>query len=614
MIVALILLVGGLRPALAADPYDAVERALKLAACGDADAARTALAGAGAETASDPLLPAAEGVVDLYSGHIPDADKDFRAALALDPQHVPSLWGLSLCLLKRNRVFEASALLDRAAAAAPQDTRIKTLQAYSYGLLNRVSDASQAGKAALDGGEKSPFLLATLAVIQRKLGYTRKALEFGGFAARAYYGMDFLTPVSAVCLPLTMTVVDTPQAVNTLAETRPAAKRPDLELPVPKGTARDGEKPLQIVAPAAGSTVRGLQRVQVVFRDPGDMKFLIFQVDGVLRGMITELPYHFPWDSDAAAPGEHTLSVRAYDSRGLLLTEDSLTVTTTAGTPVATRPASARAAELGRSMMALTMPTPAPLSLYTQLGGWHHEVNELPQAQAAYEKAAAIDPASDSVLPTLAALYGEVGLHPISANGEVWRGLAGKKRVALTFDDGPNPLYTPGIMAELKKYGGHATFFLVGKMAQQYPDLVLQLLAEGHELGNHSYTHPNITRLKQNDLIAEVLRTRVLIKDIASRQTYLFRPPGGNIDDATTKQLRALDYNIVYWDVNAGEYKKSATPEAQTARMLLSIKDGSIVLMHNGPVDGTLSILPGLMAALHAKGYSFVTVSELLKK
>jgi peptidoglycan/xylan/chitin deacetylase (PgdA/CDA1 family) len=566
------------------------------------------------EADADPLRLAALGTVDLYSGRIPDADRSFRAALAQDPQQVASLWGLSLCLLKRNRVFEASALLDRASIVAPQDPRVKTLQAYAYCLLTRVSDAAQSGKAALDGGEKSPFLLATLAVIQRRMGYTRKALEFGGFAARAYYGMDFLSPIDAVSLPLTMTVVDTPQAVNTPAETKPGAKaRPELELPSAKSSAREGQ-PLQIVAPAAGSTVRGLQRVQAVFRDPGDMKFLIFQVDGVLRGMITELPYHFPWDSDAAAPGVHTLCVRAYDSRGLLLTEDSISVTTTAGTPVAPRPAPARAAELQRAMMTLTMPAPAPLSLYTQLGGWHREVNELPQAQAAFEKAAAIDPTSAGVLTTLAALYEGVGLHPISATGEAWRGPAGSKRVALTFDDGPNPLYTPGIMEVLKQYDGRATFFLVGKMAQQYPDLVLELLAQGHELGNHSYTHPNITKLKQSELIAEVLRTRVLIKDISSRQTYLFRPPGGNIDEATTKQLRALDYNIVYWDVNAGEFKKSATPEAQTARMLATIKDGSIVLMHNGPVDGTLSILPGLMAALHAKGYRFVTVSELVKK
>ncbi len=611
------LLAGLALPARAADPYDAIERALRLANSGELDAARAALAPFdGAET-QDPLLLAARGAVELYDGKIPAADTQFRAALAQDPQHLPALWGLSLCLLKRHRVFEASALVDRAAAVAPRDTRVKTLQAYTACLLNRVSDAAQAGKAALEGGEKSPFLLATLAMVQRKMGYAQKALEFGSFAARSYYGMDFLSPVQPVCLPLTMAIVDSPQVLATPTEAaapKPASKpRTDLGLELPKSTPRTFGKALQIVAPSADGTVRGMQRVQVIFRDAREMKFLVFLVDGVLRGMITELPYHFQWDSDAATPGAHTLSVRAYDGRGILLEVDAITVTTTAGTPVAPHAASARAAALQDAILTLTMPAPAPLSLFTQLGSWHKDVTELPQALAAYEKAAAIDPTSEGVLPTLAELYRETGLHPISPTGEVWRGPVGKKRVALTFDDGPNPLYTSTVMEELKRYGGRSTFFLVGKMAQQYPDLVLQLLAEGHELGNHSYTHPNITKLKQSELIAEVLRTRVLIKDISGRQTYLFRPPGGNIDEAATKQLKALDYNIVYWDVNAGEYKKSATPEVQVARMLSVIKDGSIVLLHTGPVDGTLSILPGLLTGLHAKGFTFVTVSELVK-
>jgi len=600
----------GLPARAAADPYDAIERALKLAASGEADAARAALAPMTDAEADDPLALTARGAVELYAKNLPAAEAPFRAALARDPDYVPALWGLSLCLLQRHRVFTAAALIDRAAALAPGDTRVKTLQAYTACLLNRVNDAATAGKAALDGGEKSPFLLATLAMVQRRMGYAQKALEFGGFAARAYYGMNFLAPVHPVSLPLTMVTIDTP-----IPQAEPAApagiQRTDLELDAPKPGARAADRPLRIVAPAEGNTVRGMQRVQVTFRDPGEMKFLVFLVDDVLRGMITELPYHFSWDSDAATAGEHTLTVRAFSGRGTLLQEDSIAVITTAGAPPPTPP-SARAAKLQGELLALTMPVPEPLSLFTHLGSWHRDVREVPQALAAYEKAAAVNPASEGVLQTLAELYRETGLHPISATGQVTRGPAGKHRVALTFDDGPNPLYTETIMEALKQYDGRATFFLVGMMAQQYPDLVLNLLAAGHELGNHTYTHPNITKLTQNELIAEILRTRVLIKDISGRQTYLFRPPGGNIDDATTKQLRALDYNIIYWDINAGEYRKTASPEEQVRRMLANIKDGSIVLLHNGPVDGTMSILPGLLAGLRAKGFSFVTVSELV--
>ncbi len=296
-----------------ADPYDAIERALKLAASGEVDAARAALPHV-ANAEEDPLSRMARGAVELYAKNLPVAETTFRAVLGRDPDCVPALWGLSLCLLQRNHVFEAAALIDRAAALAPADTRIKTMQAYTACLLNRVSDAAAAGKAALDAGEKSPFLLATLAMVQRRMGYAQKALEFGGFAARAYYGMDFLAPTRPVALPLTMVTIDTP--VPKLEPAVPTgAQRTDIELDAPKPGVRPADRPLRIAAPIDGSTVRGMQRVQVAFRNPGEMKFLVFLVDGVLRGMITELPYHFTWDSDAAAAGEHTLTVRAFSGR-----------------------------------------------------------------------------------------------------------------------------------------------------------------------------------------------------------------------------------------------------------------------------------------------------------
>jgi peptidoglycan/xylan/chitin deacetylase (PgdA/CDA1 family) len=246
------------------------------------------------------------------------------------------------------------------------------------------------------------------------------------------------------------------------------------------------------------------------------------------------------------------------------------------------------------------------------LGWWHRDVHETSQAIAAFEKAAAINPAADGLLAALAQLYKERGLHQLSTSREIYRGPAtGMKRVALTFDDGPNPLYTPSILNELRRYDAHATFFLVGKMVQQFPDLTLQILAEGHELGNHSYTHPNLTRLTQSEIIAEVLRTRAVIKEVTGQQTYLFRPPGGNIDPFVKDQLRSLDYNIIYWNINAGEFRKNI-PQEQAAQIIAKVHDGSILLLHNGLVDGTLNILPTLMAELHKRGFCFVTVSELM--
>ncbi len=597
----------------AAPVLDELERVLSLLERGEIATAQAAVVSLNADHASQALVLPVQGLLELSAGQVAPAEATFRKALMTDPPDMLALWGLSLCLLTQNRVFEATTVIDRAAVLAPTEPRVKALQAYVYMLLGRTSDAILAGKTAMEGGEQSPFVMATLAQVHRRMGYAHKALEFGGFAARDYFGMDFLVRDQRVQLPLTMVITDTPSALAPPAASRPR-QRTELELEVPRVTdPLVAAKALRISVPAAGATLRGPQRVQVAYAGESSIKFMIFLVDRVLRGMSTELPFHFTWDADACLSGEHLLTVRAYDYRGMLAHEDTITVTTLAGQPIARPETSARQAHLQRQLMRATLPQPNALSLFMHLGWWYKDVGETAQAVAAFEKAAAIDPGADGVLGILAQLYQANGLHPISPTYEISRGPAsGLKRVALTFDDGPNPLYTPSILAELKRYGVRATFFVVGKMVQLYPDLTRQMVAEGHEMANHSYTHPNMTKLAQREIIAEVLRTRSAIKDITGRQTYLFRPPGGNIDEFVSRQLRALDYNIVYWNINAGEFARNA-PAEQLAQMLAKVSDGSILLLHNGPVDGTLNILPGLLAELYRRGFTCVTVSELAK-
>ncbi len=606
-----------------ADPLDTVERTMGLLECGEMSAARTALTTTDTPADSNSLLLATQGTLELSAGNLANSETAFRKALVKDPQNLSALWGLSLCLLGRSRAFEATTIIDRAAAVAPADTRIKMLQAYAYMLLGRISDAATAGKAALDGGERTPFLFAVLAQIHRRMGYAQKALEFGALAAKNYSGMDFLASPPRVMLPLSMIITDTPQALTSIIETTPAIKPPaptagqrtDMEIELPKMAAPVDQKPFQITAPQAGATVRGVQRVQVVYHGDHEIKFVVLLIDHVMKGMQTELPYHFPWDADAVTAGTHQVTVRAYDYRGVAIEEATISVTTLAGAPQTPPAASARTTELERRMMTATMPSPQPTSLFTHLGWWYRDVGELQDAISAFEKAAAIDPTADGLLDGLAQLYRQNGLHSICASGALFRAPAsasGQKRVALTFDDGPTPLYTPTILAELKQYNAHATFFLVGMRAQQFPELTLEILTQGHELANHSYTHPNMTKLKQDEIIAEVLRNRTTVKEITGVTTYLFRPPGGDIDEFVTKQLRALDYNIVYWDVTAGNYSK-LPPAEQAAAVINHVRDGSIVLMHNGTVDGTMNILPTVLAELARYGYAFVTVSELMK-
>ncbi len=485
-------------PARSVDMRDAVDRAMGLLQSGEIEGAQAILTGVQADGCDDPLLTSAQGVTAMYAYNYSGAEAAFRRALQHDPQQLAALWGVSLCLLTRNRVHEASAFLERAAQVAPADTRIKTLQAYADLMLRRLPDAAAMGKIALDNGENSPLLPAILAQTYQRLGNIQKALEFGSFAAKSFDGMDFLAQDRRVCLPLTMEVADAPQGASTRASRRSLGQRTDVPLELPNANTPTPEKIFRLVSPTAGSTVFGPQHVRTVYSGTREIKFVIFLVDHVIRGLMTDFPYHFEWDADGAPPGEHQLCVRAFDYRGTLIGEDIATVTTSTEKPPAVAVTPDQTMELQLRLLALTMPDPQPLSLFANLGYWHACAHETEQSIVSFEKAAAIDPASDSILASLAQLYKENGLHSLSPAKQIFHGpLTGNKHIALTFDDGPNPLYTPSILSELKKYNAHATFFMVGKMVQLFPDLVLQVLADGHELANHSYTHPNLTKLKQ---------------------------------------------------------------------------------------------------------------------
>lgn len=591
-----------------------IDRALILAERGNFDAARAMLSAVQSPERADAVLLAARGSVELAANNHVAAEPYFRAALEVDPQQTAALWGLALCLQQAGRAHEAAPLLDRAALAAPNDRRVITVQAYSYLQLNRISDAAQAGKAALAAGERSPFLMAVLAKIHYRMGYPAKAVEFAAVAAKTYQQMDWPQGAYGVLLPQTVGIVDTPAALTNFPAEVPLPD-PKIAMPVMETNAlAPAPARFQIIAPAPNSTVQGVVRVQTVYHGSREIGFVVMLVDGVTRGLATRQPFEFYWNADLAAAGAHQISVRVYDKQGMSSDAHAVTVLTTGGQmPPAPEPTTQVTALLDR-MMQLTMPRPQPLALFTDLSKWYLELNDAPQAINALEKVVALDPANPVTLQTLRTLYQREAVPMITATGEVYNGPAtGKKRVALTFDDGPNPLYTPTIMALLDQYHAHATFFLVGKMVQQYPDLTRELLSHGHELANHTYNHPNLTLLPAQEVIREALLDRNIIKSVTGRDTYLFRPPGGNIDAEVASELHQLNYSIIYWGINAGEYTRF-DPARQAEQILARIKDGNIVLLHNGPVDGTMMILPILLRELARRGFTCVTVSELMKQ
>jgi peptidoglycan/xylan/chitin deacetylase (PgdA/CDA1 family) len=159
-----------------------------------------------------------------------------------------------------------------------------------------------------------------------------------------------------------------------------------------------------------------------------------------------------------------------------------------------------------------------------------------------------------------------------------------KGKTAITFDDGPDPLWTPQVLDELKRNGMKATFFVLGKRAEQYPELIRRAIAEGHEIGVHSYSHPDFTKISQSQRDAEIRKTLDVLKKIAPSYTpSLFRFPygAGQGDPNIVQGVKKFGLTPVYWTgPDAGDWKSSATG-TQIAKDILSNGDQGIILLHD---------------------------------
>lgn len=183
--------------------------------------------------------------------------------------------------------------------------------------------------------------------------------------------------------------------------------------------------------------------------------------------------------------------------------------------------------------------------------------------------------------------------------------------VALTFDDGPHPRLTPALLDILKARGIRATFYVIGNRVKMFPALTQRIAAEGHEIGNHTWSHPNMAYRGTDRVIREIDSTTSAVFATTGRPPVTFRPPYG----AFTLNQRRMLHEVrglptVLWDVDPQDWRRPGA--AVVARRIVSgARKGSIVLSHDIQY-GTVQAMPAVLDGLAARGFSFVTVSELL--
>jgi peptidoglycan-N-acetylglucosamine deacetylase len=198
-------------------------------------------------------------------------------------------------------------------------------------------------------------------------------------------------------------------------------------------------------------------------------------------------------------------------------------------------------------------------------------------------------------------------------------GLGHTKRIALTFDDGPS-VNTPYLLKVLDKHGVKATFFWLGQWVEQNPDIARAAYAAGHTLGNHSYSHPYLTRIDPRQAWdGEIDRTQAAFERIVGVAPVLVRPPYGYLEDSQVESLREKGYKAILWSIDTQDWYVAWTRDlnggATIAKKVTDHLHGeAIVLMHDGGGARHLTIqaVDQLIPALKAQGYRFVTVDQLI--
>ncbi len=183
-------------------------------------------------------------------------------------------------------------------------------------------------------------------------------------------------------------------------------------------------------------------------------------------------------------------------------------------------------------------------------------------------------------------------------------------KVAITFDATWGADQTEELLRILRDNQVRCTFFLCGLWLEKYPEMVKKIAAGGHEIGNHSYTHPHMNNLSAQQITEELMRTHRLIKELTGQEATMFRPPFGEYNNLLIETAKACNYTTIIWDVDSLDWQ-NLSAEAMLNRVLSRVQKGSIILFHNAGKN-TPQTIARLIPALRQRGYSLVPVSELV--
>jgi peptidoglycan/xylan/chitin deacetylase (PgdA/CDA1 family)/Tfp pilus assembly protein PilF len=578
----------------------------------------TAVAGA----ADDPLVA---GCGLLATGQYAAASAQFTRALEQNPRCAEAHVGWAMALLREGQTEQGLQEFELALSLNPNSPAARLGKAGALALLGRwgLAETEYATLAAAQGPEAAEAAAGeawarcgqgnyeqAVAGLERCPGaadtvlgaYVRAAAEFAQAPESA-------GPLGAVAAGADAWIglgscLTGPGAAWAGHGAPAVVEAPPLPPPPPAGA----QTPLRILAPLEGAALRGRVPLLVAGRVAG-AAYVLARVGGRFAGMSDSLAFPEPLDTTTWPGGEQELSVEAYDPGGRTLGRGAVRVTVQAGDLTLAEPPPAGDPWVARELARRLVPQPLP-GVAEQLRGeiaWRQD--RLPEAQAHLTEAFRTDPYLPRVREELLTVNQALGLPVLQGGARLVRIPTEERAVALTFDDGPHPKLTPFILDQLDRVGAHATFFLVGKQVEMYPDLAREIVARGHEVASHTYSHQDLTSVTQLDVERELAASRAVLAAATGRQAVYFRPPGGNYDGQVARASQLWGFTPVFWTCNICDYYQN--PKAHVvAGMMRRIQPGGILLLHNGE-DLTIEVLPALLQALQAEGYRMGSVGEL---
>ncbi len=206
-----------------------------------------------------------------------------------------------------------------------------------------------------------------------------------------------------------------------------------------------------------------------------------------------------------------------------------------------------------------------------------------------------------------------LSVYAAASEGVAYAHINDDKKIALTFDDGPHPRYTAEILDILEEYGIKATFFVIGENAKRYPELVEREINEGHEIGNHTYSHVKFPQVDRVRAEYEIHETERVVWEISEYRTKIIRPPEGRFTDALTEFASGDGYSVILWSLDTEDWRHRTSDEI-TRYITDNITSGDIILCHDfiAKDSPTPQALRKFIPVLLENGYKFVTVSELM--